>query len=286
MGILEGFKDVRYRIRIFDNGNFIMSAEVPDKGQRNINVTVHQAMFGIGERTRLAFQINPKIKPKIFEGKIMEVDFDIRDSTQLGDLLDVCPELVYEIDKNYKKSEWYKKLKGVVDEDNEILNADFTVSSEKKEFIEVQDLTADLEEEEDKRPIDTVINGIKEAGEIITNAAPHLPLTEKVFKVPDEKKAENIRKCMKLIANHPKLLYWLPGYLKIEPEITAIVSQSRIYRAGIQPSYYIAQTGAMIAEKILTRPKEQTGYQQIIIIIAVLLFIIIIVGLIAWLLHG
>lgn len=285
MGILEGFKDVRYRIRIFDNGNFIMSAEVPDKGQRNINVTVHQAMFGIGEKTRLAFQINPKIKPKIFEGKIMEVDFDIRDSTQLGDLLDVCPELVYEIDKNYKKSDWYKKLKGVV-EDDEILNADFTVSSEKKEFIEVQDLTADQEEEEEKRPIDTVINGIKEAGEILSNAAPHLPIAERVFKVPDQKKAENIKKCMTLIANHPKLLYWLPGYLKIEPEITAIVSQSRIYRAGIQPSYYIAQTGAMIAEKILTRPKEQTGYQQIILVIAFLLFIIIIIGLIAWLLHG
>jgi hypothetical protein len=284
MGLLEFTKDVRYRIRIFDNGNFIQSAEVPDKGQRSIKMTVHKEWFGLGEKTKLEFMINPEIKPKVFQGKIMEIDFDIRDSVQLADLLDIAPDLVYSINEKYRNK------KGMEREREQVINAEFDI----KDALEGDDkksnplsdtitkIPQEEEDEEDDRAIDTLIRGAKAVGEIL----PNIPLIGRISTVPENKKEQNIQKCLELCAQHPKLLYWLPKYLKIEPEIHAIVSQSRIYRTGIMPSYYFAQSGAQIAEKVLARPKEQTGWQQVALIGIVVLAVIIVFGLMVWLLKG
>jgi hypothetical protein len=281
MVLPEYFKDVRYRVRIFDNSIFLMSAEVPDKGQRKFTMTVHKTMLGLGESTKLDFMLNPDIKPKIF-GKVFEVDFDIRDSVQLGDLLDIAPELVYEINNNYRK---YKTLK---ENQESVINADFDVNDDLTDPMPAETIAvkppkplADEEEDED-RLIDTVIKGVKD----IAATAPYMPVLGKIIKTPEDQKQESIEKCLTLCAKHPKLLYWLPQHLKIGPEVHAIVSQSRIYRTGVIPSYYHAQSGAMIAEKVLARPKEQTGWQQVALYAVLIIGIVGTIGIIAWLLHG
>lgn len=277
MGIMESFKDVRYRIRIFDHDNFLMSAEAPDKGQRYITATVHKSGFaGLGEKTKLAFMINPAIKPKIFNGKIMEIDFDIRDSVQLGDLIDVVPDLVYEINKNYKMDQ------GKKNENGKTIDADFTIKKNPGEQdlppIPKDPLTE--EEEEDYRALDDLLKRVNDLKAI----SPFLPVVRSL--TSEEKKQANVIKCLELAEQHPKLLYWLPKYLKIEPEIHQLVSQSLIYRVGVQPSYYTAQSGAMIAEKMLARPKESTGWQQVVIYGLIIIGVLGSLGLVIWLLKG
>ena len=277
MGITESITGgVAYRARIFDHGNYIKTVKVPDTGQNHFPATVHAKMMGFGEKTRLEFMINPKIQPKIFGGNIFEIDFDIRDSVQLGDLLDIMPDLVLEINKSYKIE--IDKLK----QQEQIQNAEFTVqgvddlfedSEVKPEPIEVKPTENDEEKEE--RPIDKVIEGAKTATEIVSTALPYLPVIRK-FK--DDQTQEAVDKIMTLCTKseaHRKLLYWVPQYLKVEPEIHAIVSQSLIYQTGVMPSYYKAQSDAPIAEKMFTRPKEAKGWQEVAIVGLIVLGIIV-----------
>lgn len=276
MGLFEFTKGVRYRIRIFDNNNFIMSAEVPDKGQRKFEVTVNKGTFGFGEKVKLAYILNPKIKPKIFEGKIFEVDFDIRDSVQLGDLMDIAPEVVREINDTF-----FKQRQAEDREKSDIMDADYSVKNADDLFEEPEKQpkksAIELETEEDERIIDTVFT----AGKDTINAISGL---HKLKQSEGKDKKQKIQDLLNLASRHPKILYWLPGRIDIEPEITALVSQSMIYRTGIQPSYYIAQSNAMISEKTLARPKEQAGWQQVVMMAIVGVLILGTLGIVAYIL--
>jgi len=278
MGLFEFTKGVRYRIRIFDNNNFIMSADVPDKGQRKFEVTVHKGTLGFGEKIKLAYMLNPKIKPKIFDGKIFEVDFDIRDSVQLGDLMDIAPEVVKEVNETfYKQRLSENRLKDdIQDAEYSVKNAD-DLFEESEKPVTPPKPAIELEEEEDARIIDTIFT----AGKDTINAVNGLT---KLKQVEGKDKNQKIQDLLNLAARHPKLLYWLPGRIEIEPEITSLVSQSMIYRTGIQPSYYIAQSNAMISEKTLARPKEQTGWQQVVMMAIVGVLILGTLGIIAYIL--
>ena len=275
MGLFEFTKGVRYRIRIFDNNIFIMSAEVADKGQRKFEVTVHKGTLGFGEKVKLAFMLNPKIKPKIFDGKIFEVDFDMRDSVQMGDLMDIAPEVVKEVNETfYKQRLAESRLK------DDIQDAEYSVDDlfeESEKPVTPPKPAIEVEEEEDARIIDTFFT----AGKDTINAVSGLT---KLKQVEGKDKNQKIQDLLNLAARHPKLLYWLPGRIEIEPEITSLVSQSMIYRTGIQPSYYIAQSNAMISEKTLARPKEQTGWQQVVMMAIVGVLILGTLGIIAYIL--
>lgn len=278
MGLFEFNKGVRYRIRIFDNNIFIMSAEVADKGQRKIEVVVHKGTLGFGEKVKLAFMLNPKIKPKIFEGKIFEVDFDMRDSVQMGDLMDIAPEVVREVNEVFYKQRLAENRKedDVVDAEYSVKNVDdlFEDAAPKPTTKPADEIEF---EDEDNRIIDTFVN----AGKDTINAVTGL---KKLKQAEGKDKKQKIQELLNLAARHPKLLYWLPGRIDIEPEITALVSQSMIYRIGIQPSYYIAQTNALISEKTLARPKEQTGWQQVVMMAVIGVMILGVLGIIAYIL--
>ena len=278
MGLFEFTKGVRYRIRIFDNSNFIMSADVADKGQRKFEVTVHKGTLGFGEKIKLAYMLNPKIKPKIFDGKIFEVDFDIRDSVQLGDLMDIAPEIVKDVNDAFYKQrlEENRQKDDVVDAEYSVKNAD-DLFEETEETAPRSKSAIEIEEEEDARIIDTIFN----AGKDTINAVTGLT---KLKQAEGKDKKQKIQDLLNIAARHPKLLYWLPGRIDIEPEITALVSQSMIYRTGIQPSYYIAQSNAMISEKTLARPKEQTGWQQVVMMAIVGVLILGTLGIVAYIL--
>jgi hypothetical protein len=96
--------------------------------------------------------------------------------------------------------------------------------------------------------------------------------------VDDTKKRDKIKKIMNICARYPKLYYWLPNAMDIDKEIFSLVSAKVIYRTGIMSSYYAAQSGALISEKVLERPKEAPSWITValvgvigIIIIALLL---------------
>ena len=249
MGLIDKWKGVRYRIRIFDNFLHITSIEVPEKGQRYVTVTIHKELFGLGEKTKLAFEINPKIKPKMFGGNVMELDFDIRDAVPLADLLDILPEYVVNLNDNYRKS------KEVID----------VQPIEKPELEKIVDQIQSEPEPESERRIDTVITAVKSAADNL-NA---------IMTVKDSKDKEKIDKCLALCKKYPKLLYWLPEKMDIGQEIHGIVMQSAIYRVGVLPSYYIAQANAMISEKTLTRPEKKEGWEQVALILGVIGLIVV-----------
>ena len=278
MGLFEFTKGVRYRIRIFDNNIFIMSAEVADKGQRKFEVTVHKGTLGFGEKVKLAFMLNPKIKPKIFDGKIFEVDFDMRDSVQMGDLMDIAPEVVREVNEVFYKQRLAenRKEEDVVDAEYSVKNVDDLFEDEPPKTTPKPADEIEFEDE-DKRIIDTILNTGKDTINAVTGL-------RKLKQVEGKDKKQKIQELFNLAARHPKLLYWLPGRIDIEPEITALVSQSMIYRTGIQPSYYIAQSNAMISEKTLARPKEQTGWQQVVMMAVIGVMILGVLGIIAYIL--
>jgi hypothetical protein len=266
---------VTYRVRIFDNGIYIKSVKVPNKGQLHFPVTVHAKMAGFGEKTRMEFMLNPKIHPHIFNGNIFEVDFDIRDAVQLGDLLDIDPTLVFEINKKY--------LDDVKKKQPQVINADITVNEENKvddSLLEEEKPAEEKKEseeevEDEKRPIDTVIETAKTASDIAGIALPYLPV---IRKFQTEKTQEDVTKVLALCAKseaHRKLLYWVPARMNIEPEIHQIVSQTVIYNTGISPSYYKAQSDAPIAEKMMSRPKEARGWQDVVMLALVVLAIIV-----------
>jgi hypothetical protein len=269
---------VKYRVRIFDNGLHIMTAIVPDKGQRYITLTVHREIFGLfGEKTRLAFMINPEIKPFIF-GRIIELNFDIRDSVQMGDLLDIVPDLVCEINETYKN---------VMEVQDKTINAEFTVTNpsstpaDKKSDL-IHQLTDPIIEEkvtkepEDERAIDVLIKGGKDIIEL-SGALYHLRSES------GDDKRKKIEKVMALCKRYPKCLYWLPKRLNLDQEIHMLVSQTRVTRCGILPPYYKAQTDALIAEKALTRPKTPEGWQTVVLILGIIGLVVLGIAII---MHG
>jgi hypothetical protein len=273
MGIFN-YKGPRYRIRIFDNFQYLMSAEVPDKGQRYFTVTVHAKYLGLGDKTKLAFMLAHDAKPKIFDGTIFEVDFDIRDSVPLADLLDLDPDLVYEINKSYKE------IKSQRDAEEGTIDAEYSIHRDPPEVRSPEDVIEFLkktspvnkDEPEPDRAIESIVNGIKTAGSVIDTVY-------KLKTTKDEEHTKTVQKAVDLITRYPKLLYWLPARLNIEPEIHALVSQSRIHRVGVMPSYYTAQTGALISEKTLTRPSERKGWEQTVLILGVMgLVTVLVIG--------
>jgi hypothetical protein len=97
--ILFGDPGMMYRIRVFDHGHHIKTATVKNRGQEYISLVVKGKDYGfLGEEVKLAFMINPQIPPRYF-GTTAEIDYDIRDATQLADLFDLCPELVYKFNQ-------------------------------------------------------------------------------------------------------------------------------------------------------------------------------------------
>jgi hypothetical protein len=89
-----------YRIRIFDHGHHIKTVKIKNRGQDYVTVVVKGKDYGfLGEEIKLAFMINPEITPRYF-GNVMELDYDVRDATPLGDLFDLCPDLVHDLNKS------------------------------------------------------------------------------------------------------------------------------------------------------------------------------------------
>ncbi len=266
MSLIEKIKGVRYRIRVFDHNLHIRTVEVPDRGQRYINIVViPKNMMIFGEETKLAFMLNHDIPPKIFGGFIMEVDFDIRDSVPLADLVDVIPDLVYEINENLKESE---KAYEEAQKDNSIEALTEAVPAL------VDDGTTEKKEPEKKAPAP------KKPGLIPTALKLHRLYQQIKSADYESEKRTLIHKCLDICQDHPKLLYWLPQEMKIDQEVKAIVSQSRVKRLGIIPSYYIAQSSAQIAEKVLQRPQTKTGWEQVVLILGVIIGFLILAALI------
>src|SRR5208282_740948 len=81
------------RLRIFDQGHHVMTATVEDRGQRDAKVIVKKKDYGVlGDETKIAFIIDPDVPCKYF-GNVQERDYDIRNSAQLADLMEICPDL-------------------------------------------------------------------------------------------------------------------------------------------------------------------------------------------------
>jgi hypothetical protein len=95
----------------------------------------------------------------------------------------------------------------------------------------------------------------------------------------DPKKQAIVKKIMSLCARHPKLYPWLPAALEIDMEVIAIVSAKALFRIGIMPSYYAAQSGALISEKVLERPKEAPSWITVALVGAIGIIIIAIIVL-------
>jgi hypothetical protein len=270
---MEQWKGVRYRVRIFDRGIHIRTLEVPDRGQRKIEVTVKGKTLGIlGEETRLAFMINPEIPPKLFGGFVQEIDFDIRDAAQLSDLLDLIPDFVYGINENYRAIQEMR-------ESPDIEKLAEPAPAEVPVIEPTQPTEAGTEEkpEEENKPLPPPPKkpGLIRTGKKLADTL--LALRNAQF---DAEKNRLIRECLELCMIYPKFLYWLPKHLKIEQEIHAICTQSRIKRTGVIPSYYIAQSKAMISEKVLARPPQKQGWQDVILILGVLVVFVILAVLV------
>jgi hypothetical protein len=314
MGFIEQMKGHRYRARVFDHGIFLLSVEVPNRGQRYITVTVKKKALGIfGDESKIALMINPKIQPKIF-GMVHEIDFDIRDATQLADLLDLAPDLVFEINEKYveidrilKEEKLLKERAITVDikpiPDPEINRALF---EEEKAAPEnntsassgipqplpaqgpVEPSAAPVEiKEVVKKKLDRAAENTRNLKQGVTEGLKLIKTLKELKALPENAERKKlISDCLDLCAKHPKYLYWLPEYLEIDKEIHAIVSQSVIRRVGIIPSYYQKQTAAEISEKMLSKPAPKGEWQQVVLIGIIIMGIVGTIGLFVWLLKG
>ena len=266
-------KPVKYRIRIFDHGLHISTAEVEDRGQSYITRVVKpKKMMLFGEEVKLAFQINSEIPPKIF-GNILEIDFDIRDTTQLGDLIDIAPDLVYQINEKYREMiELNKVIEKGTDEEF-IMKFSEPAPDEKPKDPATEPVT----EEEGTNRAQEIVIGIQDTIRVrkILKELKNMDDSQK-------QKKEKIEEALALCTKHPKLLYWLPKRLGLGQEIHAIVSQSRIERVGIKPSSYTAEVNSRHVEKTLARPATGNEMWQTILIIAVLGIVAVMIILVAY----
>jgi hypothetical protein len=284
-----------YRIRVFDHGYHIKTATTPARGQRRINLVVKpKDYFILGEEVKLAFMINPKITPRYF-GNIMEIDFDVRDSTQLADLFDLCPDIVYEINRSF-----HDQMVALKGPDENVLEAEFTEKKEKeteKEVLEfltdpvpekppeepAKDLS-DLEKALQKIPgVMATTTAIDKVAGAVHNVRTDLKGVSMLYEIESEtknsKKQALMKKALEFCAKpgNEKCLRWLPAHLHIEPEIMAIVSQTELDGVGIMPEYYTKQSTAEIAEKMLARPKVAEDWKIMLVYAAIALGIIMLV---------
>lgn len=303
---------MQYRIRVFDNHHHIQSATVSARGQRRINLVVKpKEYFILGEEVKLSFMINPKITPNYF-GNIMEVDFDIRDSTQLADLFDLTPDLVLELNENL-----YNVLKALdeqkrsddrarLEAEGKVITAEFTDHG-KIESGEIPpavlDALTDPAPETQKDPVPEVsefrkridnipgvkttaraVDSIKGSAKNLNTNMRGLQYLYEIYATKDHEEKQDLMKrvlefCM--LPGNAKALRWLPAHLHIEPEIMAIVSQTEYDGVGIMPEYYTKQSTAEISEKIFSRPKLPDDWKTLLIaIIGILGAIGLIVALI------
>jgi len=267
-----------YLVRIFDNNHFIMQAKIPVKGQRYFTMIVQGKTLGIfGEEVKLAFMVNPEIPPKV-KGNLFEIDFDIRDSTPMGDLLDIAPDLVCEINENYKK---------ILQEREEQKKAEKKKTAEGK-TIPVneppeEDLFAELgkteqpQEKKDQVPVekkDERSIGEKILSEAYSATKSGLKLSHALRELKEQTnptyQKQLITECLDICQKYPKLLWWLPKHLGIDLEVKAVISQQFIWRFGIMPSYYFSQSNAPIVEKTFARPPEKPSLINAIVMIVAL----------------
>jgi hypothetical protein len=243
--------------------------------------------------------INPEIKPKYF-GNVAEIDFDVRDSTQLGDLLDLCPDLVARLNRElWKTHESLKKIDNVIEA--EFTEKKETEGKEKEKGISDESLIAltdpvpekivpiepektDLEKKIEKipgvRPITHTLDVITSIPHNVhVNIEGASRLLDINYITDDRKKQDLIKKTLAFcsLPENQKCLRWMPKYLKIDPEISAIVSQIELDGIGVMPMYYIKQSGAEISEKIFQRPKAPEDWKTILIYGAIALGVLFMV---------
>lgn len=286
-----------FRIRVFDHGHHIKTATAKNRGQDRINLIVKpKDFYFLGEEVKLAFMINPEIIPHYF-GNIAEIDFDIRDATQLADLFDLCPDIVYSINKTF-----HARMTALKKDSNNVQDAEFTEKTETKEeetgedgslealtdpvqepvIVKEKELS-DLERTAEKIPgvkaVTNTINAIVEIPRTVRTDIRAYRYLDEISKAEGDDQQELTQKALNFCMQpgNAKCLRWLPKHLHIEPEITAIVSQTELDGVGIMPMYYIKQSSAEIAEKMLTRPKTVEDWKITLIYGAIALGILFIV---------
>ena len=272
---------MQVRVRIFDHGHHIKTVTVKNRGQDYVTVVVKGKDYGfLGEEIKLAFMINPEIPPKYF-GNIMEIDYDVRDSTPLGDLFDLCPDLVHDLNRSL-----HKTLDALKQEKSNVIEAEFTEKTQEKgeetendeSLIALTDLLPDPVKEPEKEKTDLEKRVEKIPGvvpvtqflDVVTNI-PHNVTTNmrgvnillKIGAAPDEEKQELVIKALDFcsLPGNQKCLRWLPRHLHIEPEVSHILSQIELDGVGVMPMYYVKQTTAQISEKMLERPKPPEDWK-------------------------
>jgi hypothetical protein len=297
-------KGMKYRIRVFDNGHHIKTADVVARGQRRIELVVKpKDFYFFGDEVKLAFMINPKIRPFYF-GNIMEINFDVRDSTQLADLFDLVPDLVKEINETYYNTMIaLKAQKEQIDNENrtmeyksgKVIDADFTDNT--APLADNDPLTDPIPEKpEGKTPelskaeqiaekipgVKTVTRGIDAVVSSGRNVSANIKGLQLLYDIQSEKDSEAKQTLMKTALafcqepGHEKCLRWLPERLHIEPEVMAVVSQIELDGVGIIPMYYQKQSAAEISEKMLSRPKIAEDWKVTAIIVIAMLVILVV----------
>lgn len=288
-----------YRIRVFDQGHHIKTATFPARGQDGVNLTVKpKDYYFLGEEVKLRFMINPKIQPRYF-GNVMEIDFDVRDSCQLADIFDLCPDLVHNLNSSF-----YEMMTKLQQKDDNVLEAEFTekTETEGKEKEKTDDPLDALTDPIPKTPIPRekelsdlekkiqripgvktttkIIDGIANTGHTIkTNVQGFNILYEINTQDRGSDKQALIKKALDFceLPGNQKCLRWLPQYLHIEPEVSAICSQTELDGVGIMPMYYIKQSSAEIAEKMLSRPKVAEDWKIMLVYAAIAIGILMLV---------
>lgn len=257
-------KSLQYRIRIFDNYNHLKTVHFKVTGQKYVTVIVDSPLFG--EKTKMAFMIPPDVKPFNFGGKELEYNYDVREATPLSSITNICPNLILELNED---------LEQLLPEEGHItIPAEFTPFEEEPKTSPTEEDETDDEEESTvneniaaaKEKIGEVVKVTSDASNLIKILA-YLKLTNN--QNPDRKQVKNI---FAICAKYPALLYWIPDYLDLNVPVRAIISAIPQYRVGVSSSYFAAQSGAMISEKVLQRPKEKMGLETVILVIAIGIF--------------
>lgn len=275
MGLIANLRGIRYKIRIFHDNYHVKTVTVRAKGQRFITVLVENPI--IGKKEKLAFMIPHDIKPFVFRGSELEYNFDIRDATPLKDLTDLYPDFVHDLSEDLKTL--FPPKKNTIEdlyEDDMVVDADFIkIDSEKEEPKKEEPEQKPTEPLSEQAKTVIVKKKVESAVQVTKDSTNLLKEIIRLHLADDVKKRDKIKEIMNICARYPKLLYWLPSAMNLDKEIYSLVSAKAIYRTGIMPSYYAAQSGALISEKVLERPKEAPSW------ITVALVGIIIFGIVA-----
>lgn len=263
MGLIANIRGIRYKIRIFHDNYHIKTVTARAKGQRFVTVLVENPI--IGKKEKLAFMIPHDIKPFVFGGRDLEFNYDIRDATPLSDLTDLYPDFVHDLNEdiktlflpeNHTMEDLYEN-RIVIDAD--IIKFDPGKEEPKKENPE-QKPSESPEPQPGPAKDGIVKKKVESAVQVTKDSANLLKEMVRLHLTDDITKRDEIKKIMAICSRYPKLLYWLPGALDLDKDILSLVSAKGIYRIGVMPSYYAAQSGALISEKVLERPKEQPSW--------------------------